>query len=46
MFLAVLVAHVGGALTRKGPTDAIKHRGPAIAWVISLLLIFLAIPRH
>jgi len=46
MFLAVLVAHIGGALTRKGPTDAIKHRGPAIAWVVSLLLIFLAIPRH
>jgi len=46
MFLAVLFAHVGGALTRKAPTDAVKFRGAAIAWLLSLLLIFAAIPRH
>jgi len=46
MFLAVLFAHIGGALTRKAPTDAVKFRGSAIAWLLSLLLIFAAIPRH
>lgn len=45
MFLAVLCAHIGGALTRKAPTDALKYRGSAIAWLISLILIFAAIPR-
>ena len=45
MLLAVVCAHIGGALTRKAPTDAMKHRGSAIAWVISLILIFAAIPR-
>lgn len=46
MFLAVLFAHIGGALTRKAPTDAVKFRGSAIAWLLSLLLIFAAIPRQ
>jgi hypothetical protein len=46
MFLAVLFAHIGGALTRKASTDAMKYRGAAIAWLVSLLLIFAAIPRH
>jgi hypothetical protein len=46
MFFAVLFAHIGGALTRKAPSDALKYRGPAIAWLISLLLVFAAIPRH
>jgi formate/nitrite transporter FocA (FNT family) len=46
MFLAVLCAHIGGAATRKAPSDTSKHRVSAIAWVISLLLIFAAIPRH
>jgi hypothetical protein len=45
MFLAVLCAHVGGALTRKAPTDVMKCRGPAIAWTISLLIMFAGIPR-
>ena len=46
MFLAVLCAHIGGALTRKAPTNAMKYRGPAIAWLLSLLLIFAGVPRH
>jgi hypothetical protein len=46
MFLAVLCAHIGGALTRKAPTDVMKYRGPAIAWTISLLVMFAGIPRH
>jgi hypothetical protein len=46
MFLAVLCAHIGGAMTRKAPTDALKYRGAAIAWLLSLVLIFAAIPRH
>ena len=45
MFGAVLCAHVGGALTRKAPTDALKYRGPAIAWAISLLVMLAGIPR-
>lgn len=44
MFLAVVCAHVGGALSRKGRTDAAKYRGAAIAFAISLLLILAGIP--
>jgi hypothetical protein len=44
-FLAVLCAHIGGALTRKAPTDVMKHRGPAIAWTTSLLIMFAGISR-
>ena len=39
MFLAVACAHIGGGLTRKGPTDALKYRAPAIVWTISLLVL-------
>ena len=46
MFFAVLCAHIGGALARKAPTDALRYRGAAIAWFLSLSLIFAAIPRH
>ena len=46
MFIAVLCAHIGGALTRKAPTDTLKYRGPAIAWTISLLVMLAGIPRH
>lgn len=46
MFLAVLSAHIGGALTRKAPTDVMKYRGPAIAWTISLLAMLAGVPRH
>jgi hypothetical protein len=45
MFLAVLLAHLGGALTRKAATDVVKHRAPAIIWTMSLLLILGGIPR-
>lgn len=37
MFIAVACAHIGAALTRKSPTDALKYRVPAIVWTISLL---------
>jgi hypothetical protein len=46
MFLAVLLAHIGAALTRKAPSDVMKYRGPAIAWTISLLVMLAGIPRH
>jgi len=46
MFLAVLLAHLGGALTRKAATDVVKHRAPAIIWTLSILLMFGGIPRH
>ena len=44
MLLAVICAHVGGALARKGRTALMKYRGAAIAYVISLLLILSGIP--
>jgi hypothetical protein len=44
MFLAVAAAHIGGALSRKGRTDAAKYRGAAIAFAISLLLMLAGIP--
>jgi hypothetical protein len=46
MFIAVLCAHIGGALTRKAPTDVMKYRGPAIAWTLSLLVMLAGVPRH
>ena len=44
MFLAVICAHVGGALSRKGRTDLMKYRGAGIAYTISLLLMLSGIP--
>ena len=44
MFLAVICAHIGGALSRKGRTDLMKYRGAAIAYTISLLLMLSGIP--
>jgi hypothetical protein len=44
MFLAVICAHVGGALSRKSRTDLMKYRGAAIAHTISLLLMLSGIP--
>lgn len=44
MFLAVICAHLGAALARKGRTELRKYRGAAIAFSISLLLILAGIP--
>ncbi|MEO8043276.1 MAG: hypothetical protein ABI674_00085 [Spartobacteria bacterium] len=44
MLLAVVCAHVGAALARKGRTDLMKYRGPAIAYSVSLLLLLAGIP--
>jgi len=44
MFLAVVCAHVGAALARKGKTETMKFRGAAVAWTISLLLLLGGIP--
>ena len=44
MFLAVICAHVGGALSRKARTDLMKYRGAVIAYMISLLLMLSGIP--
>jgi hypothetical protein len=44
MFLAVVCAHVGGALARKGRTDMRKYRGAAIAFTLSVLLMLGGIP--
>ena len=44
MFLAVVCAHVGAALARKGKTDLMKYRGAAISYGLSILLILAGIP--
>ena len=44
MLFAVICAHVGGALARKGRTNGMKYRGAAIAYTFSLLLMLSGIP--
>jgi hypothetical protein len=44
MLLAVICAHVGAALSRKGRTSQTKFRGAAIAFLFSLLLLLSGIP--
>jgi hypothetical protein len=44
MLLAVICAHLGAALARKGRTDSVKYRGSAVAFVFSLLLMLGGIP--
>jgi hypothetical protein len=44
MFVAVILAHVGGALSRKGKTDLAKYRAAAICYSLSLLLMLAGIP--
>ena len=44
MVLALVCAHIGAALSRKGRTDQKKFRGAAIAYTISLILILGGIP--
>jgi hypothetical protein len=44
MFVALILAHVGGALSRKGKTDLAKYRGAAICYSFSLLLMVAGIP--
>jgi len=44
MLIAVVLAHVGRALSKRAPTDLLKHRKAAIWFTISLLAILAAIP--
>ena len=44
MLLAVVCAHIGGALSRKGRTESMKYRGAAMAFTLSLLLMLAGIP--
>jgi hypothetical protein len=44
MLIAVILAHVGGAISRKGKTDRAKYRGATIAFGLSLLLMLAGIP--
>ena len=44
MLLAVVCAHVGGALSRKAGNDLMKYRGAAVAYTISLLVMLAGIP--
>lgn len=44
MLLAIVCAHIGAALSRKGRTDRMKYRGAAIAYTLSLLLMLGGMP--
>ncbi|HJT80977.1 MAG TPA: hypothetical protein VJ719_07260 [Chthoniobacterales bacterium] len=44
MLIAIIAAHVGSALSRKGKTDARKYRGAVIGYGISLIVILAGIP--
>jgi hypothetical protein len=44
MLIAVILAHVGAAISRKGKTDRTKYRGATIAYCLSLLLVLAGIP--
>lgn len=44
MVIAVVLAHVGRALSKKAPTDLLKHRRAAIWFGLALLVLLLAIP--
>lgn len=44
MVIAVVLAHVGRALSKKASTDLLKHRRAAIWYGLALLVMLLAIP--
>ncbi len=44
MVIAVVLAHVGRALSKKASTDVLKHRQAAIWFGLALLVMLLAIP--
>lgn len=44
MFLALVCAHLGGILSRKGKTDLKKYRGAAVGYGLSMLLVLAGIP--
>lgn len=44
MLIAIILAHVGAAMSRKARTDQAKYRAAAIAYALSLLLILAGIP--
>ncbi len=44
MVIAVVLAHVGRALSKKASTDLLKHRRAAIWFGLALLVMLLAIP--
>lgn len=44
MLVALILAHVGSALSRKGADDTARHRRAAIWFSVTALLIVLAIP--
>ncbi len=44
MFIAIVLAHVGSQLAKRGATDVAKHRRAAIWYTIAILLILMFIP--
>ena len=44
MLLAVFLVHVGSVLSRRGKTDADKHRRAALLYSLAVIIILIAIP--
>lgn len=44
MFVALVLAHMGSALARRGSNDADRHRRAALFFSVSLLVTFAAVP--
>ena len=44
MLVAIILAHVGSALSRKAATPAVGHRTAAIFFTFSVLIVLIAIP--
>jgi hypothetical protein len=44
MLLAVILAHVGSALSKKAPADIDKHKRAAIFFTITVIVILIGIP--
>jgi hypothetical protein len=44
MVIAVILAHVGRVLSKKGKTPLQQHRGAALLYLVTMIVLFLAIP--
>jgi len=44
MLAAVILAHVGSALSRRATDDAARHKRAAIFYTLSLAAVLLAVP--
>lgn len=44
MILAIVAAHVGHAMSKRGKTDLTQHRAAALGSLVTLVLIFVGMP--